>query len=281
MNEIAAKLAAARHHDGGWGYSGRSARTEPTALAILALSASGLNETLPASTAWLLRRQRSDGGWAPDDNVSQSTWVTSIVLLTPGLPAEPHRRGLDWLLHVTNRDSWLVERIRAFLLGVQEEAGEGTTGWPFFPGTAGWVTPTSIAMLALRSAARRYPNDPRIKARTEAGRDFLLARQCPDGGWNHGNSRALGVDLTSYPETTGQALLALRGHRSASVDKALQCAERHLARAESVEATVWLRLGLLAHGHDVARQCPECRGTMDLSLRLILEAVQKGVNVFV
>ena len=78
----------------------------------------------------------------------------------------------------------------------------------------------------------------------------------------------------------GQALLALRGYRSASVDKALLSAEQHLARAQSVEATVWLRLGLLAHGRRVERECPECRGTLDLSLRLILDAVERGVDVF-
>ena len=281
MKEVIEKLIASRRGDGGWGYGGRSARTEPTALAVLALSASGLaSEQLEACTTWLLRRQRADGGWAPGDGIDQSTWVTSMVLLTPGLPAGPHRRGLDWLLSVTNRDSWLIERIRGFLLGVRTEGGEGTTGWPFYPGTAGWVTPTAMAMLSLRSAARRYPNDAHIKERADAGRDFLLARQCPDGGWNHGNSRALGVDLTSYPETTGQALLALRGYSSASVNKALQSAERHLARAESVEATVWLRLGLLAHGRRVERECPECRGTLDLSLRLILDAVERGADVF-
>jgi hypothetical protein len=230
---------------------------------------------------WLVRRQRSDGGWAPGDVVDQSTWVTSLVLLTPGLPAESHKRGLEWLLNLTSRESSRVERLRRFLVGSRLEAGEGTTGWPFFPGTAGWVTPTSMAIVALRAAATRYPNDARIRDRIDAGHQFLLARACPDGGWNHGSSRSLGYDLSSYPETTGQALLALRGQASPVVSKAVLCAERYLARAESVEATVWLRLGLMAHGRRMINTCPPARGTLDLILRLILERAEEGANVFV
>jgi hypothetical protein len=134
-------------------------------------------------------------------------------------------------------------------------------------------------MLALQSAAKRQNPDERIKDRLQAGREFLLARQCPDGGWNHGSSRALGVDLTSYPETTGQALFALRGDQSASIGRALQRAEHHLARAESIEATVWLRLGLAAHGRATSGDCPDCHGTMDLALSLILDATERGANV--
>ena len=280
-DEVIAKLLASEHAQGGWGYRQSAARAEPTSLAILAVHAMGVQPAHGGrSLNWLVRRQRDDGGWPPADEVDQSTWITALALLVPGMPAESHKRGVEWLLRQFNRDSWAVERLRRFLLGSDPDDSDGKIGWPFFPGTAGWVTPTATAILALQSAAKRYPNDTRIKARLDGGREFLVARQCPDGGWNYGNPEVLGRDLGSYPETTGQALLALRGSKFPSLNKALRTAEQQLARAESVEATAWLKLGLLAHGVRIERESPGCRGTVDRALSLILTAAEKGVDSF-
>ena len=260
-DKIIAKLLASEHAEGGWGSavccSGGANNSRDTC------PPGGRCTTGVRKPQSQLARQPPTERWRlapPADGVDQSTWVTALALLVPGMPAESHKRGVEWLLRQSNRDSWAVERLRRFLLGSDSDDTDGKIGWPFFPGTAGWVSPTATAILALQSAAKRYPNDARIKARLAAGRDFLVARQCPDGGWTIGNPEVLGRDLASYPETTGQALLALGGSPFASLNKALLTAERQLARAESVEATAWLKLGLLAHGVHIAREAPVATG---------------------
>jgi hypothetical protein len=74
---------------------------------------------------------------------------------------------------------------------------------------------------------------------------------CAEGGWNHGATNAWGYDMAPYPETTGMALLALRGVRAPQMDRAIAAARRFLS-TRSADGQNWLRLGLGAH-----RQLPE------------------------
>jgi hypothetical protein len=93
----------------------------------------------------------------------------------------------------------------------------------------------------------------------------------------------LGYSLNSYPETTGQALLALAGTNSSKLEGTFGLAQRFLREQRSSGGAAWLRLGLLAH-----QQLPAgaplfsmpCRTVPDTALELLAEAAEQGFNVF-
>jgi hypothetical protein len=77
---------------------------------------------------------------------------------------------------------------------------------------------------------------------------MLLDRRCPDGGWNYGAPRALGVPLPSYPETTAMALLGLQGAEPRALEESYRAAKAGLASGNPPSAAPWLGLALLLHG---------------------------------
>jgi hypothetical protein len=143
-------------------------------------------------------------------------------------------------------DSTVIYRVRQWLRGEPAETGNGV-GWPWVKGTAGWVVPTSLAILALDREHARQPSKA-IRDRVAEGRHFLLQRMCAKGGWNHGGARVYGVEGLAYPETTGIALAALRGVRGPATDRSIAAALEFLKDCRSVDARNWLCLGLMAHG---------------------------------
>ncbi len=123
-----------------------------------------------------------------------------------------------------------------------EHPDQTPLGWSWYPGTASWVIPTAASLLALRKMGID------AHARLNDGQGFLLARECPGGGWNHGGTFVRSEKAEPYPETTGLALLALRDSDSSSVAVSLARANRMLRTPQSSQGSAWLRMGLGAHG---------------------------------
>jgi len=278
-------LAGKQNRNGGWPYVRGSSWTEPTIYAVLALLAAGAMEPARRGLQWIRAAGRPDGGWPPQPGVELSTWVTALVALLPPeqLGAAAHARAIAWLLETTGKESTLTYRAREWLLGNASPPEQEFPGWPWIPDAAAWVGPTSLAILALDKEYRRRPL-PAIRERIDAGRRFLLARACHEGGWNHGSVRALGYESLPYPETTGMALAALRGDRSAGTERGLAVAQRFLGECRSADALNWLRLGLLAHGQLPAGYCHPLeiadRTLPDTSLGLLVGEAAKGRDFF-
>jgi hypothetical protein len=251
-----ATLISKQNPDGGWSYARGKSWTEPTVYAILALLAADEQDVAQRGIAWLRRAQRPDGGWSPREDVEESNWTTGLVALIPPdiLGERPHHAAITWLMGPTGFESTFEFRLREWLLGKNPGRDIEFPGWPWFPGAAAWVGPTSVAILALEKENHRRPLLG-IRQRIEAGRKFLLLRACGDGGWNHGSVRALGYESKPYPETTGMALAALRGVRAPEVDRAVSVARQFLTECRSADAQNWLRLGLSAQGKLPAGYC--------------------------
>ena len=249
-----------QNSDGGWAYSRGCSWTEPTALVLLAQSATGIDrDSFEAGAKFLRSLAGPDGGWRPQSGVSESTWVTSLVgLLPPEVTGvQQHRRAIGWLKGQTGKES--------------DGPGGLPKGWPWFPGASAWVVPTSLAILAFERELQFQP-DPEISGRIADGKRFLLSRMCADGGWNYGGNRALGRDGDSYPETTGVALLALRGVQAG---RSVAAAKRHLAECRGAEGIAWLRMGLAAHGEiSTAPREPVLRTNTDAALWALASAAR-------
>jgi hypothetical protein len=277
-----AVVLGSQNRDGGWGYRGGTSWTEPSVYALLALQAAGRTDAPHrAGMAWIAGRQRPDGGWARNSTADRSTWVTALALLVCADPA-PANRAVAWLLDQSGRESGVFQRMREWMLGVRQDTDNAYDGWPWYPGAAAWVTPTALTILALQKA-RTLAARSGLDGRIEAGRKFLLAHRCDDGGWNHGNARSLGQGAASYPETTGLALLALHGLPAAGLAASIERAERHLAGGAPAEARAWLELGLLASGRGIAAAAVPARyrGVSEAALSLVAKAAATGRNVFV
>lgn len=249
-------LLARRNADGGLSARpGLPSATEPTAVALFALSF----EPEPLDTgplrAWLLSQETPEHAWPVVAGSGEGSWATALaVLALARYPAEAAaaRRGAEWLVaergSVVDGRPGLLARLFAPSPPVVELDG-ALVGWPWTAGTFSWVEPTAYAILALRAVG---PQSPAAAARIEEGERLLLDRVCPDGGWNYGNRRVLGEDLWSYPDTTALALLALgRGGSEVVVTKGLGALEGMLAANRSGLATALGVLALAAHGRDV------------------------------
>ena len=262
-----------QNRDGGWAYNKGCSWTEPTAFVLLAQSVTQVDRpSFEAGLQFLRSTQRRDGGWSPQPDVEESTWVTALAALLPeeAIGAERLKRALAWLEGQTGRESTFSYRFQQMIHGVNEKHPDG---WPWFPGAAAWVIPTSLGILAFQRALTRG-EDKRLRERVNSAREFLVERMCADGGWNHGSSRALGRDGDSYPETTGIALAALHGgevgQAGQTIERGKNAARRHLATCRSAEGIAWLRMGLAAHGEPVPAQFQSVpRTTVDAALTAI------------
>ncbi len=278
-------LLRGQNRDGGWPYVRGASWTEPTVYGVLALLDAGEQDAAVRGLRWLQSAQRRDGGWPPQLSVDQSTWATALVALLPPerLGHAAHGRAVHWLGGLTGEESTVTYRFREWLLGHRTPAEEQFPGWPWIPGAAAWVSPTSLTILALEKVCRREPS-VELASRIGMGKRFLLERVCADGGWNHGSTAALGYASRSYPETTGMALTALRGVRSPKIDASLATAHGFLNECRSADAWNWLRLGLLAHKQlsktDAAPGRFELRTVQDIAMDLLVNAAIEGRDVF-
>ena len=274
-----------QNRDGGWPYkAGAASWTEPTCYALLALAASGRGQSDPArrGAQWLALQQRADGGLAPRESVTESTWLTALALLLPqeASAGVDRNRAAKWVLAQTGRESGWVYNLRLLLMGTRSDTSVSFDGWPWYPGAAAWTTPTALSVLALQKLSRQDTGSD-LSNRIAQGRSFLLARRCSDGGWNHGSTKSLGYDSDSYPETTGLGLLALHGLDGPEIARAIARAEEHLAACKSHQAASWLRLGLLAHGREPKVQpLMQREQTSEIALGILADEAQRGRNLF-
>jgi hypothetical protein len=194
-----------------------------------------------------------------------------------------HRRAIRWLVGQTPANATYLYRLRTWLGG--NALGEEHAGFSWVPGTAGWSTPTALAVLALARENRHHP-DAVLMNRIASARAFLMQHRCRDWGWNHGSVRALGVDVLSYPETTGTVLLAMAGVSpaldAALIEPSISRAEAWWAECPSCEAMNWLALGLRAAGRakESAPKTFTPRTVMDAALQSIAGAGARGMEVF-
>jgi hypothetical protein len=197
---------------------------------------------------WLRSSQNTDGGWSAQPKTGPSTWVTALVALLPAslLGDSYHQACMKWLLLQTGQESNMVYRIRQWMLGNQKLSTGSERGWAWYPGAAAWVMPTALSLVALRHEQKNNSSED-LGRRIQGGVEYLLAHACKDGGWNHGATHALGYEAGAYPETTGVALLALRGEKAPEIDRGIAVAERFFQQPNPAGAA-WLRIGLLAQG---------------------------------
>ncbi len=284
-DELQRKLLESQNRDGGWGYKGGSSWVEPTALALLALEANqNKGSAYERGTTWLRQAQARDGGWPPNPRVSTSTWVTSLAILAlsdTSFSSDMYRRGIEWTVRQVGPELSPIERIVLRLRGMPREE-EARGGSPWFPGTAAWIAPTVMSVLALSDAALRNGSSE-LKDLIKAGKEYILSRRCEDGGWNHGGTRFRSQNAASYPEMTGMALLALYGVPESDLSGSIALAEKYLAAPGSIEGLSWLQMGLSRHGRDclnIVTDLP-CRTTRGVCLRLLALNSYSSSNKFV
>ena len=125
-----------QNRDGGWAYSNGCSWTEPTAFVLLAQSVTGVDSrSFDAGLKFLLSMERDDGGWSPQPEVAESTWVSAVVALLPeeAIGTARLNRAVRWLEGQTGRESSWGERLKRRLAGNKDET---PYGWPWFPGKA-------------------------------------------------------------------------------------------------------------------------------------------------
>ena len=261
-------LRRTQNADGGWGYlPAKKSWLEPTVYAALALHGDPA-----ADRAWTLVEswQSEDGSFRPAADVSVSSWGTSLALTLAAARGRlgSFRRSVDWLLGVSGVESRWRNRMAARMGWLNAERDLTLKGWPWSPNTSSWVEPTAHALIALKKAEPAFPG-PEIRERIRLGQAQLLDVRCSDAGWNYGSRAALRVDLPSYPETTGLALLGLQGQPG--LQKSLDLALRLVRESNSAMARAWLTLALRLHGAPVPA-LPPPPASPDLQI-LALEAL--------
>ncbi len=278
-------LRRAQNPDGGWGYfTGKQSWLEPTVYAALALAGESA-----ADRAWTLLKgwQGKDGSWRPSIDVAVENFGTSLCVSlaiargeTDPAADQAVDRGVEWLLGSAGAESIWVNRLVARAGLIEADRNVNLKGWPWKPGTSSWVEPTAHALVALKKyaaqdAAAKIHAPANIHAkdlldRVRLGQAQLMDVRCRDFGWNYGSREALKVDLPSYPDTTGIALVGLQGR--SGLDSALDYAAYEVGKTVSPLGRAWLTIALRLHGRTVPETPSKLQPPPDLQI-LALEAI--------
>jgi hypothetical protein len=271
-------LRKGQNPDGGWGYfPGKGSWFEPTTYAMLALhgqrdSAGDLDRAWKLLRSW----QLADGSFRPSGEVNGGTWVTAhaVTLATVrGVDDASLRGSIDWLLKVVGAEHDLSMRAASFFHLIQTKLNVSHEGWPWRDGNASWIEPTAHTLVALKEIALKKVasgyRTAEIEHRVQEGEKLVLSRRCSDGGWNCGNPNVFNLDLPSYPETTGLALLGLQGRSEQELAGALDVAERFRQETKSSLAKAWLQIALRCHGRQVETPAENPWGSSDIMLAAV------------
>lgn len=288
-------LLTQQQADGSWTYrQGPSISTWPTAPAILALAADREAAADAARGSTVDARASDDPPETRPSARSESGDAHSAVAADSLATSGSSNRALTWLVAEHSvTPAWWQRLLRRF--ATSSPSSSDTTkvaepavvldasldGFGWARNTFAWVEPTAVAMLALSTV----PSDA-THERIAIGARLLLDRQSPDGGWNYGNKRVLGVDLPGYPDTTAWALLALAAVRGANVpvpdgaDDAASRAFTALTQPESnFESPLAIALEMLAHlafRRTEATQVAEAATRLQRALTIALDGVRDG-----
>ena len=144
-------VVSKQNRDGGWPYVRGSSWTEPTVYAILALLAAGeIGAGAPraglAARRAVARRRMASAGRIRRKHLGDRAGGPASRRTTG---KRVHARAIEWLLGTTGEESTSIYRARMWLLGTAPLPEPEFPGWPWIPGSAAWVGPTSLAILAL------------------------------------------------------------------------------------------------------------------------------------
>lgn len=212
---------------------GTAPRTEPTALACLALAH---HQEVDATQAadWLANAQGQDGLLGVEPG-SGPFWPTSLAVLA-WLRLGDRYRG--------NVDRGIAGLLRLHGEKVQNDGSFGhdgsLVGWPWVAGTHSWIEPTCMSVLALKAVGQS--EHPRVREAI----DLLADRQLPVGGCNYGNNLVIGQFLLPHLQPSGLALAALAGEGK-RIAHSLHYVRGAIGAQTTSRSLSWGLIGLAAH----------------------------------
>ena len=221
---------------------GSRLQTEALCLASLAISG--------GSEARLESRQSEDGSWPAmpgvDEGATLGTALAAITLLQLGGDGRRVTQTVNWLVEERCREAHWLWRWKLRVADNKAWFNPAKYGWGWVPGTVSWVIPTTFAIIALEQT-RHLPgvDTARLRDRVALGREMLLDRACPSGGWNAGNGVVYGVALKPHIDATATALLGLQGRQEHSqVQEALRYLAAEAPKCPSPYSVAWAVLAL-------------------------------------
>lgn len=239
LSEVFEQLISQSCDDGGWGYAvGDAPQVEPTALALLALSASGdrYRDEINRARKVLDQFVDVDNSFPVQGGRVEARWPTALVLWTQAVleyPRESIERTARRLLGLAGR---IPEDPRA---AEMHDIDFKLQGWAWAENNFSWAEPTAWACLALQRAG--FGSHPRVAE----GLKLLLDRAQDTGGINYGNRRVFGKLTEPIPGTTALMLLALQKHPiHPRIEAAVRFQLSDANKCADLEHLCWSRLAL-------------------------------------
>jgi hypothetical protein len=253
-NSLVRLLSMRQLRSGGWSYFGsEQLSVEATTLAVMALSTES-PDAARSGLDQLSHLQRRDGAWPAFGGDSDGSWTTALVLCAlngTGEFASAREKAFHWLVSERGREGHWFWRWKFKTVDRNVRFDPDKYGWPWVSGSASWVIPTALSVIALK----QYTVCNRLEAsekRINLGVEMLSDRVCIAGGWNAGNSVVYGVPLRPHVEATAIALLALQGeHRNVMIDKSLEWLKLSAASIDAVTSLAWCILSLFVYQEPV------------------------------
>jgi hypothetical protein len=173
------------------------------------------------------------------------------ALINSGEMALQTERGVEWLLRSKGRESHWLWRWKFETTDTHVRFDPNKFGWPWLPGTCSWVIPTALSIIALKQAFVCCKPE-QVSFRIRRGKEMLLDRACPGGGWNAGNGVVYGVPLAPHLDATAIALLALGGEQSNdAIASGLDWLEGRAGTCSAPWSLAWSIMALDGYGRPV------------------------------